>query len=56
MPPDVDQRPERVPLEYASANLPRPERTTRLILGLLFAFIALGAIFFALVIYMSWIG
>lgn len=43
-------------LDYASPDVPRPERMARVILGLLFTFLALGAAFVAIVIYMSWIN
>lgn len=51
---DLRQSPRRVPLDYASPDV-RPDRTTRVILLLLFTFLALGAFFVFLVIYMSWI-
>lgn len=52
---DVDPSLRSGPLDYASPELPRPERTTRLIIALLLAFLALGAAFIGIVIYMSWI-
>ena len=54
--PKLEDKAVGVPLNYASPRTPRPDAGTRLIIGLLIAFLALGAIFFAIVIYMSWIS
>jgi hypothetical protein len=54
MPSDLHENRGGIPLDYAAPNV-RPDRTTRIILLLLFTFLALGAFFIALVIYMSWI-
>jgi hypothetical protein len=51
---DFHDGPRQLPLDYASPDV-RPDRTTRVILLLLFTFLALGAFFIFLVIYMSWI-
>ena len=51
---DLHENPGRIRLDYASPDV-RPDRTTRVILSLLFTFLALGAFFVVLVIYMSWI-
>jgi hypothetical protein len=55
MPGDVDREDPRLRLDYASPRTPRPDATTRLIIGLLITFLALWAIFFAIIIYASWI-
>jgi hypothetical protein len=52
----MDRQNERLHLDYASPRTPRPDATTRLIIALLLAFLALGAVFFAIVIYTSWIS
>lgn len=44
---------EKLRLEYASPGTPRPEVVGRLVIGLLIAFLALAAVFFGVVIYMS---
>lgn len=44
---------EKLRLEYASPGTPRPEIVGRLVIGLLIAFLALAAVFFGIVIYMS---
>ena len=51
---DLHENGGGVPLDYASPDV-RPDRTTRIIFLLLFTFLALGAFFLALLIYMSWI-
>ena len=56
MPAEVDRQDEQLHLDYASPGTPRPDAATRLIIALLLAFLALGAIFFAIVIYTSWIS
>ena len=44
---------EKRALEYASPGTPKPEIVGRLVIGLLIAFLALAAVFFGIVIYMS---
>jgi hypothetical protein len=44
---------EKLTLQYASPGTPRPEIAGRLVIGLLIAFLALAAVFFGIVIYMS---
>jgi hypothetical protein len=55
MPGEVDGENERLRLDYASPRTPRPDATTRLIIALLIAFLVLGVVFFAIIIYTSWI-
>lgn len=50
------ERSRTVPLNYASARTPTPDVTARIVVGLLIAFLALAAGFFAIVIYMSRVG
>jgi hypothetical protein len=51
---DLHENRDGIRLDYASPDV-QPDRTTRIILPLLFTFLALGAFFVALVIYMSWL-
>ena len=49
----IDAKTMKPTLNYASPRTPRPDAAARLVIGLLIAFLALAAGFFAIVIYMS---
>jgi hypothetical protein len=53
---DVEDGAETPTLDYASPRTPKPDAVGRLVIGLLIAFLALAAGFFAIVIYMSRVG